>query len=313
MMRGLLFLSVVAATSVASTLNAQVATTKPDSLCTTSPDGRMECKIVRGSGRGDSAFRSRIFMRTDSAMAKRAALGLELRATGTRRDTLGVFVEAVTPKGPAETAGIIEGDRIASINGVDLRTAAGDVDDSYVNGLAAHRLGREVQKLTPGNRVTLRVYSGGRFRDVQVTAGKASDLMRLSHFNFKVPGPGGMMEFNGPGGPDMMFAPEMMGPDMPMMRQRIESSSMPRRIQIRTPMRIRTAAPTRTRVYKVDAKGNGELIPAEDDMMFEMDDEPFDIDTEIEPIPPAVIRDLAATAIRDAQSALRQLAADGIA
>jgi hypothetical protein len=313
MMRGLLFLSVVAATSVASTLNAQVATTKPDSLCTTSPDGRMECKIVRGSGRGDSAFRSRIFMRTDSAMAKRAALGLELRATGTRRDTLGVFVEAVAPKGPAETAGIVEGDRIASINGVDLRTAAGDVDDSYVNGLAAHRLGREVQKLTPGNRVTLRVYSGGRFRDVQVTAGKASDLMRLSHFNFKVPGPGGMMEFNGPGGPDMMFAPEMMGPDMPMMRQRIESSSMPRRIQIRTPMRIRTAAPTRTRVYKVDAKGNGELVPAEDDMMFEMDDEPFDIDTEIEPIPPAVIRDLAATAIRDAQSALRQLAADGIA
>lgn len=311
-MRALLFLSAVAATSVAATLNAQVKA-KPDSTCTNFPDGRVECKIIRGTTRGDSAFGNRIFWRTDSAMAKRAALGLELRATGTRRDTLGVFVEAVTPKGPAETAGIIEGDRIASINGVDLRTAAGDVDDSYVNGLAAHRLGREVQKLTPGNRVTLRVYSGGRFRDVQVTAGKASDLMRLSHFNFKVPGPGGMMEFNGPGGPDMMFGPEMMGPGMPMMRERIESNSLPRRIQIRTPMRIRTAAPTRTRIYKVDAKGNGELVPAEDDIMIDTDDEPFDIDTEIEPIPPAVIRDLAATAIRDAQSALRQLAADGIA
>jgi hypothetical protein len=246
-------------------------------------------------------------------MAKRAALGLELRATGTRRDTLGVFVEAVTPKGPAETAGIIEGDRIASINGVDLRTAAGDVDDSYVNGLAAHRLGREVQKLAPGARVNLRVYSGGRVRDVQVTAGKASDVMRLSHFNFRVPGPGGMMEFNGPGGPDMMFGPEMMGRGMPMMRERIESNSLPRRIQIRTPMRIRTAAPTRTRVYKVDAKGNGELVPAEDEIMFDMDDESFDIDNEIEPIPPAVIRDLASRAIQDAQSALRQLAADGIA
>jgi len=312
-MRALLFLSAVAATSVAATLNAQVKTAKPDSGCTTYPDGKVECKIIRGSARGDSAFRNRIFLRTDSAMAKRAALGLELRATGTRRDTLGVFVEAVTPKGPAETAGIIEGDRIASINGVDLRTAAGDVDDSYVNGLAAHRLGREVQKLAPGARVNLRVYSGGRFRDVQVTAGKASDLMRLSHFNFRVPGPGGMMEFNGPGGPDMMFGPEMMGPGMPMMRERIESNSLPRRIQIRTPMRIRTAAPTRTRVYKVDAKGNGELVPAEDDIMFDMDDESFDIDNEIEPIPPAVISDLASRAIRDAQSALRQLAADGIA
>ena len=248
-MKALLLISAVAATSVAATLNAQVSTAKPDSTCTNFPDGRVECKIIRGSARGDSAFRNRIFFRTDSAMTKRAALGLELRATGTRRDTLGVFVEAVTLKGPAETAGIIEGDRIAAINGVDLRTAAGDVDDSYVNGLAAHRLGREVQKLTPGTRVTLRVYSGGRFRDVQVTTGKASDLMRLSRFNFTVPVPCGMREFNGPGGPEMMFGPEMMmGPDMPMMRGRIESNSMPRRIQIRTPTRVRTLAPARTRI-----------------------------------------------------------------
>jgi len=254
-MKALLLISAVAATSVAATLNAQVATATPD-----------------------SAFR-RIHFRTDSTMARRAALGLELRATGTRRDTLGVFVEAVTPKGPAETAGIIEGDRIAAINGVDLRTAAGDVEDSYVNGLAAHRLGREVQKLTPGTRVTLRVYSGGRFRDVQVTTGKASDLMRLGRFNFRVPGPGGMMEFNGPGGHDMMIGPEMMmGPEM---RGRIEMNSLPRRIQIRTPMRIRTV--------------------------------PLDFEDEIAPVPPDVIRDLASTAIRDAQSALKQLAAAGIA
>src|SRR5687767_547486 len=179
MMKALLILSAVAATSAAATLNAQVTTGKPDSTCTTYPDGRVECKIIRGRARGDSAFRNRVIYRMDSAMARRAALGLELRPTGTRRDTLGVFIAAVTPKGPAETAGIIEGDRIAAINGVDLRTAAGDVDDSYTNGLAAHRLGREVQKLTPGSRVTLRVYSGGRFRDVQVTAGKASDVRAL--------------------------------------------------------------------------------------------------------------------------------------
>jgi hypothetical protein len=282
MMRALLLLSAVAATSVAATLNAQVATAKPDSTCTNYPDGRVECKIVRGSGPGDSEFGNRIFFRTDSAMAKRAALGLELRATGTRRDTLGVFVEAVTPKGPAETAGIIEGDRIAAINGVDLRTANSDIDDEYANGLAAHRLGREVQKLTPGNRVTLRVYSGGRFRDVQVTAGKASDLMRLGgRFNIGIPGPGGMMELNGPGGEDMMFGPEMMGGEMPMVRKQIESNSLPRKIQIRSPIRVKTLAPARARVFKVDAS--------------------------------AAIRDLAARAVRDAQSALRQLAADGIA
>jgi hypothetical protein len=254
----------------------------------------------------------------DSAMAKRAALGLSLRATGTRRDTLGVFVDAVTPKGPAETAGIIEGDRISAINGVDLRTASGDIDDSYTNGLAAHRLSREVQKLTPGARVTLRIYSGGRFRDVQVTAGKASDVMRLGGpFNFRMPGPGGMMEFNGPGGA-MMF-----GPDIPMFREQIEPlmrerlKNMPNRI-FRTPMRYK-ATPTRApMVFRVDAGEVDEVAPAwigegdEDAIMLDMDDDLFGIENEIEEVPPAVIRDLAATAIRDAQSALKQLAADGV-
>jgi hypothetical protein len=290
MMRALLLLSAVAATSVATALNAQVATAKPDSTCTNFPDGRVECKVLRGSAKGDSAFRSnKIFYRMDSAMAKRAALGLELRTTGTRRDTLGVFVEAVTPKGPAESAGIIEGDRIAAINGVDLRTAGGDVDDSYTNSLAAHRLSREVQKLTPGSRVTLRVYSAGRFRDVQVTAGKASDVMKLSgRFNFGMPGPARMMEFNGPGG-------------------------------AMTPMRFRTLSPTRApRVFKVEAGEEGDVAPVwvgedfEDGLMLDLDDGLFDIENEIEEVPPSVIRDLVAIAIRDAQSALKQLAADGV-
>ena len=203
-------------------------------------------------------------------MAKRAALGLELRTTGTKRDTLGVFVEAVTPKGPAETAGIIEGDRITSINGVDLRTSSGDTDDSYINGLAAHRLSREVQKLAPGSRVNLRVYSGGRFRDVQVTAGKASDLMRRGNrFNYMMPGMDGMMELNGPEG--MMFAP-----DMQRMREHLE------------PLMKERIAPVRVqRTYRVDASG-------------------------IEPVSADEIRELVATTIRNARSALKQLAADGI-
>jgi hypothetical protein len=284
-MKALLLLSAVAATVVTPTLNAQVTTAKPDSGCTTDSDGRVECRIIRGGRPGDSAFRNRLngfdriggqaWYRMDSAMAKRAALGLELRTTGTWRDTLGVFVEAVTPKGPAETAGIIEGDRIASINGVDLRTQAGDTEDSYANGLAAHRLGREVQKLTPGTRVNLRIYSGGRFRDVQVTAGKASDVMRLSNrFQFMMPGMDGMREFNGPDlmmfGPDTKMMHDRLEPLMkeriepltkermePLTRERIEPllrqfNRLPTRIQLRTPVRVRTVAPVRVwRTYRV--------------------------------------------------------------
>ncbi len=216
-MKATLLLSTVAAMSAATTMNAQASAAKPDSTCTKFSNGRVECRAYRGWEADDSAFGNVMYMRMDSAMAKRAALGIELRSTGTSRDTLGVFVEAVTPKGPAETAGLVEGDRIAAINGVDLRTAAGDVDDPYSNGLASHRLTREVQKLTPGSRVTLRVYSGGRLRDVQVVAGKATDVMRLGdHFKIAMPGMEGMMPFGRPDGA-MMFVP-----DARMMRERIE-------------------------------------------------------------------------------------------
>jgi hypothetical protein len=213
-MKALLLISTAAALSTAATLNAQAGAAKPDSTCTKFSNGRLECHAFGRWITGDSAFGKAMFIRMDSAMAKRAALGIELRQTGTQRDTLGVFVEGVTPKGPAENAGVVEGDRIAAINGVDLRTAAGDVDDPYSNGLASHRLTREVQKLTPGSRVTLRVYSGGRFRDVQVVAGKASDVMRLSERTIGIPKE--MMRFGGPEGM-MMYAP-----DARMMRERIQ-------------------------------------------------------------------------------------------
>ena len=326
-MRALLLLSAVAAT--AATLNAQVTPAKPDSGCTNYPDGRVECRVFRGE-RGDSALRNRIFYRMDSAMAKRAALGLELRTTGTKRDTLGVFVEAVTPKGPAENAGIIEGDRIASINGVDLRTSAGDTEDSYTNGLAAHRLSREVQKLSPGSRVNLRVYSGGRFRDVQVTAGKASDVMRLGNrFRYMMPGMDGMMNFDGPDrmlfGPETQMLRDRMEPMMrehiepmlrermePLMRERIEPlmrertepmlrerlNDLPRRIQIRAPMQI---AP----LVRVPMRINP-LVPLRLHRTYRVDA------SDIEPLSADVIRELVATTIQNAQSALKQLAADGI-
>lgn len=78
-------------------------------------------------------------------------------------------------------------------------------------------------------------------------------------------------------------------------------------------MRFRTLAPTRARRVTVDAGAIGELVPGDEDaILLDMDDYLFDIDNEIEPVTPAVIRELAANAIRDAQSALKLLAADGV-
>ena len=292
-MKVLMLLTAAAATVGAAAVSAQTTSAKPDSTCTKYSDGRLECRKVRTRVFGEPGLDNVVYMRTDSAMAKRAALGIELRATGTRRDTLGVFVEAVTPKGPAEAAGIIEGDRIAAINGVDLRTSSADVDDSYTNGLAAHRLTREVQKLTPGSRVTLRVYSGGRYRDVQVIAGKASDILGFGGaFRVGMPGPAGA-EFEGPGG--AMFGPELelmrdrIGPPPPdgldpLFRKRIDA--LPKRIELRGPARVRSMAPL-PRTYKVDLGADTMWVDA--------------------------IRAMVGTTIRDARSALRQLAAEGVA
>jgi PDZ domain len=294
-LKSILLLSIAAVASAAP-LQSQATAGGADSICTKYSGGRMECRAMRRLP-GDSGLHTVVF-RMDSAMAKRAALGIELRSTGTLRDTLGVFVEGVAPKGPAETAGIVEGDRLAAINGVDLRTPAADIEDSYSNGLASHRLTREVRKLSPGSRVTLRVYSGGRFRDVQVTAGKASDLMGFGgQFKMGFPGPegmefyrpgAGMMELDGPGG---MIAPEariLRERIEPLLRGHIEEMrSQPRRIQLRNP--VRTLLPARG-VMRVERTSGDEL----------------------EVVTAAEIRDLAAAAVRDARSALKQLAADGL-
>ncbi|HEV2641541.1 MAG TPA: PDZ domain-containing protein [Candidatus Elarobacter sp.] len=120
----------------------------------------------------------RPYFRDDSTYLNRPTLGMSISMTGSKRDTLGVFVTRVAPNGPAERAGIVEGDRIVAINDVSLKASPSDLDDPYAMGLAAHRLSRTVSKLAPGTGVKLRVYSGGRTRDVTVTAGRMGDVYR---------------------------------------------------------------------------------------------------------------------------------------
>jgi C-terminal processing protease CtpA/Prc len=114
--------------------------------------------------------------RADSASASRGMVGLSIAAAGNARDTLGLFVHSVVTGGPAEKAGIIEGERIAAVNGVDVRVPREDVEDTQAASARADRFVREVQKVAPGQTVSLRVYGNGRYRDVSVTAVRASDL-----------------------------------------------------------------------------------------------------------------------------------------
>ncbi len=106
----------------------------------------------------------------------RASLGIGLGSMGSRRDTLGVLITSVVADGPAEKAGVIEGDRIQSINGVDLRVPAEDAGDMGMAGSRWRRLTRELEKAKAGDDVELRVYSGGSTKSVRVKTVKQSEL-----------------------------------------------------------------------------------------------------------------------------------------
>jgi C-terminal processing protease CtpA/Prc len=115
-------------------------------------------------------------MKVARSADERAVIGIGYGLTGSKRDTAGVFVNSVTEGGPAEKAGIVEGDRIAAINGVSLKMSTDDLEDGWAGNSRMNRLSREMAKAKPGDAVDLTVISGGRARTVKVATVKASSL-----------------------------------------------------------------------------------------------------------------------------------------
>lgn len=142
----------------------------PLSLVAQSRDSTKSCSCVTGSNHKPNVFYFGRAGRGDGP-----AIGVET-SSGSVRDTLGVLVIGVTANGPADKAGIEEGDRIASANGVDLRLTSADAGDREMRGLMSRRLARAVQKLKAGDAVDLRVFHDGQYKTVKVTTVKASDL-----------------------------------------------------------------------------------------------------------------------------------------
>ena len=105
----------------------------------------------------------------------RAALGITTGASG-KRDTLGLLIENVTPDSPADKAGLLEGYRIASINGENLKLAPGDAGEPDMDGIMTRRLARELGKVKAGDDVTLQVYADGAYKTVKVKTAALEDV-----------------------------------------------------------------------------------------------------------------------------------------
>jgi len=142
-------------------------------------------------------------MRSDDDQS--GAIGVSVSSSGSARDTLGLFVSSVVGGGPVEKAGVIEGERIAAVNGVDVRVPKEDVEDAQALSARVNRFVREVRKVAPGGQVTLRVYGNGRYRDVSVSAVKISDLPSQG-FQMSI-GDGGFQVFRGAPGSALQVMP----------------------------------------------------------------------------------------------------------
>jgi hypothetical protein len=140
-------------------------------------EGRTKTARVRTVDAEEIADLTRDRMRTRVDREERPVLGMSLGSTGSRRDTLGLMVMRVTPDGPAEKAGIVEGDRISAIDGADLRVSRDDLEEGDY-GVRMSRLGRELRRLDVGKDVELRVVSGREMRTVRVRPVPASSLPR---------------------------------------------------------------------------------------------------------------------------------------
>jgi len=106
----------------------------------------------------------------------RATLGVTLGNAPSKRDTLGVLIIGLSADGPAERAGLVEGDRIARINGVDVRVPREDAGEATLSRARVERLQKVLRELEPGAEVTLSVVSAGRTRELRVTTVETSTL-----------------------------------------------------------------------------------------------------------------------------------------
>jgi serine protease Do len=174
--------------------------------------------------------------------ADRASLGVGLAGSGSARDTLGVFVTSIAADGPADKAGIEEGDRIVAINGVDLRVPREDAGDWAASNARVRRLSRELEKVKPGDEVELRVLRAGQGRTVKVKTASARDIGRAGLNTWMIGGDEGMRGFSFDG-----VAPLPPLPPLPPMAPLPPEATVP------------PDAPRAPRVYWYDDDGRGRI------------------------------------------------------
>ena len=98
----------------------------------------------------------------------RRVLGVSFSQRGSMRDTAGLLIASVSSGGAADKAGLNEGDRIVSVDGVDLRVPASDAGSSEGVNARVSRFRRALDAGRDSQPVKLEVLSDSRRRTVSV-------------------------------------------------------------------------------------------------------------------------------------------------
>ena len=149
-------------------------------------------------------------------MNRRARLGIKVNLQARGTDSIGAYVDAVTPSGPAAQAGIRSGDLITKLDGTSVlsRGSAQGVADHQNASLPGLRLIELAARLEPGDTVPIEYRRGKERRTVSVVTADEPDLVTRDgdRFTFAFRGPQMVGGARVAPSPDLMDRLEMAGP-----------------------------------------------------------------------------------------------------
>ncbi len=148
-------------------------------------------------------------------MDRRARLGVKVNLRPRETDSIGAYVDAVTPGGPADEAGIRSGDIITRLDGKSvLAGGVAEGGDGERQSLPGLRLVELAARLEPGDTVPVEYRRGtGRRTASLVTADEPELVARDGErFSFAFRGPQGVADARVVPSPEMIHRFEMAGP-----------------------------------------------------------------------------------------------------